>query len=378
MKLDKLDIAVFVIVALCLAGLGAAAYISDPNRQPARIAYLYPALGAAQNVWLADISEPNHRRQLTFSERGIFDFDISPDGRWLAYAERMTDGSVTLRLLNISSGQRRDLVDCAELKALCSAPVFSPNGEMLAYQRAEALGGSFGLSRIWLVDMTSSAYDTVPLIADSQIVGHSPRWSGDNHTLAFYSADSSQPGILLYDLVPRGDDDAQLRFIPSSHGTMGALAPNGRQVIFPELVFRDNQFYSHLQIADLAQREFAAFTDPDGPTDDVAAQFSPDGSMIAIARRYTDSRWTPGHQVYLRELTAEADDWQPVAHDAAYSASYFRWDGAGARLVMQRFPLYGDASKSEPARPEVWVYELATGESRMIIADAYLPQWAAS
>lgn len=378
MKLDKLDIAVIVIVALCLAGLALAGYISDRGRPPARIAYLYPALGAAQNVWLADIAEPGHKRQLTFSERGVFDFDISPDGRWLAYAERMTGGSVTLRLLDIRGGQWQELVDCAALKALCSAPVFSPNGDMLAYQRAEALGTSFGLSRIWLVDMTSAGYATVPLIGDSQVVGHSPRWSGDSKTLAFYSADSSQPGILIYDLAPRGDDEAQLRFIPSSHGTMGALSPSGRQVIFPELVFRDSQFYSRLQIADLAKREFAAFTDPNGPTDDVAAGFSPDGRRIAIARRYTDSRWTPGHQVYLRDLEAQADGWQAVAYDEEYSASYFRWDGAGARLVMQRFPLYGDAAKSEPARPEVWVYDLASGQSQMIAADAYLPQWAKS
>ncbi len=378
MKLDKLDIAVFTIVALCLAGVAVAAYLSDPARRSARVAYLYPALAAEQNVWLSDIDTPSHRQQLTFSERGVFDFDISHDGRWLAYAERTASGSVTLRLLDIPSGQTRDLVDCAALNALCTAPVFSPNGDMLAYQRAEALGTSYGLSRIWLVNMTSPSYDTIPLIDDTQIVGHSALWSGDSKTLSFYSADSSQPGILLYDLVPRDDDEAQLRFIPSAHGTMGALAPNGRQVIFPDLAFRDNQFYSHLKIADLAEKEFAAFTDSNDPIDDVAAQFSPDGRSVAIARRYTDSRWTPGHQVYLRELAADAEDWQAVAYDPDYNTSYFRWDAGGDRLVMQRFPLYADAASGRPAGPEVWIQDLISGESRKIIEDAYLPQWVAS
>ena len=159
---------------------------------------------------------------------------------------------------------------------------------------------------------------------------------------------------------------------------MGTLAPNGQQVIFPDLAFRDNQYFSHLQIADLAKREFAAFTDANGPNDDVAAQISPDGRTVAIARRYTDSRWTQGHQVYVRDLSAPAEDWRAVAYDPAYNTSYFRWDAAGERLVMQRFPLYGDAASGEPAKPEVWIHDLASGESRKIIADAYLPQWAAS
>lgn len=378
MKLDKLDLAVFIIVALCLAGVGAAAYLGDPARQPARVAYLYPALAATQNVWLADIDNPAAHQQLTFSEQGVFDFDISLDGRWLAYAERTSGGNVTLRLLDIPSGRRSDLVDCAAIEALCTAPAFSPSGEMLAYQRAEKLGTSFGLSRIWLVDLTNNRYDTIPLIDDSQVVGHSAIWSGDSNTVAFYSADATQPGILIFDLAPRADDDVQLRFIPSSYGAMGALAPNGQQVIFPDLVFRDNQFYGQLQIADLANREFAAFSDPDGPTDDVAAQFSPDGASVAIARRYTDSRWTPGHQVYLRPLAGDAAGFQAIAYDVDYSTSYFRWDAKGKRLVMQRFPLHADAATGEPARPEVWIHDLESGESRKIIADAYLPQLVAS
>lgn len=378
MKPDKLDIAVFIIVALCLAGVAVGAYLSDPARQPARVAYLYPALAAKQNVWLSDIDNPGHQQQLTYSERGVFDFDISHDGRWLAYAERVGSGSVTLRLLDMPSGQARDLVDCAALSALCTAPVFSPNGDMLAYQRAEALGASFGLSRIWLVDMTSGGYETIPLIDDNQIVGHSAIWSADSNTVSFYSADASQPGILIYDLAPRGEEEPQLRFIPSSHGAMGTLSPSGRQVIFPDLAFRDNQFYSYLQIADLAEREFAAFTESNDPIDDVAAQFSPDGRTVAIARRYTDSRWTPGHQVYLRDLSAATADWQAVAYDPDYNTSYFRWDAGGQRLVMQRFPLRADAASGEPARPEVWIHDLTSSKTVKIIEDAYLPQWVAS
>ncbi|MYD11581.1 MAG: hypothetical protein F4X02_16250 [Chloroflexi bacterium] len=377
MKLDKLDFVVFILVALCLAGVAIAAYLIDPARQAIEVAYLYPALGSPQNVWLSDIGTPGHQRQLTFSERGVSDFDISPDGRWLVYAEHSDGRGVALRLLDMRGGKDRDLVDCASVSALCTAPVFSPNGELLAYQRSESLGASFGLSRIWLVDMLSADYDTAPLIGDTQIVGHSAVWSADSNMVGFYSAETAQPGILLYSLSPPAEDEVQLRFIPTSYGVMGTLSPNGQQIIFPDLVFRDGQFYGHLQIADLAAKEFAAFTDSNGPFDDVAAQFSPDGRTVAIARRYTDTRWTQGHQLYIRALVGYGADWQALAYDPDYNTSYFRWDADGERLVTQRFPFVVDQESGVPARPEVWVHDLTSGESRKIIDDAYLPKWVA-
>ena len=377
MKPDKLDLAVVVIVCACLIGVAGAAWLMDPARQPTRVAFLFPATSGTQNVWMADIADPAAQQQLTFSEYGVFDFDFSADGRWLAFAERSALGAVTLRLLDLATSRLTSLVDCVALKANCTTPVFSPDGKWLVYQRAESLGGRYGLPRIWLVSMLSAAYDTVALIADKQVVGHSPIWSADSNTVAFYSADVTQPGILIYDFIPRGDDDVQLRFIPSSHGTMGTLAPNGKELIFPELSRRGEQFFTHLRIADLAVKTFAAFTDPQGPSDDVAAQWSPDGETIAFARRYTDERWTPGHQLYLKLVSAAADDLTPIAYEPRYTTSYFRWNGTGDKLVMQRFPLVRDeASGAGPALPEIWVHDRASGISRKIAEDAFVPQWA--
>ena len=376
MKRDKLDLAVLVIVCACLIGVAAAAWLMDPARQPTRVAFLYPATGGTQNVWMADIDDPAAQEQLTFSENGVFDFDFSDDGRWLAFADRAETGAVTLQLLDLANGRLTDIVDCVALKANCTTPVFSPDGKWLVYQRAESIGGRYGLPRIWLINMNSADYDTAALIADKQVVGHSPLWSADSNTVAFYSADVTQPGILIYDFVPRGGDDVQLRFIPSSHGTMGTLAPNGQQLIFPELSRRGEQFFTHLRIADLRAKTFAAFTDPQGPSDDVAAQWSPDGDTVAFARRYTDGRWTPGHQLYLKQVSAAEADLRPIAYEPRLTTSYFRWNKAGDQLVMQRFPLVRDESSGdEPSLPEIWVYNLESDISHKITEDAFLPQW---
>ncbi len=377
MKPDKLDFAVFCIVLLCLAGVAIAAYIDAPSRQPSRVAYLYPASGAPQNVWLADIDASSQPQQLTFSEAGVYDFDFSPDGRWLAYADRSGTGTITLRLLNLQTRRVIDAVDCVALEAYCTSPVFSPDGATLAYQRSEKSGVSYGLSRIWLVDLGSPSYETAPLIADTQVLGHSAIFSADGNTVAFFSGDTTQPGILIYDFLPRAADGVQLRFIPSSNGTMGSISPDGQRIIFPELVRRGNQFFTHLQIADLANKEFAAFTDPQGPIDDANARWSPDGQTIALARRYTDERWTVGYQLYLRQFAAETAELTPVAYDQRYTTAYFRWNAAGDKLITQRLPrLKEDGSSNPGAQPEVWVHDLERGTSRKIVEDAYLPQWA--
>jgi len=377
MKLAKLDIAVISIVVICLIGVGIAGVLSNPALQSPRVGYLYPAFGGIQNVYVTDIDNPDNQIQLTDTGYGVFDFDFSPDGRWLAFAEKNPDNIATLRLMDIPNRRVVELVDCVALLAYCTTPAFSPDGSILAYQRSESTNGNYGLSRIWLVDMTSPNYETIPLINDNQVVGHSPVWSADGNTLAFYSADTTQPGILIYDFIAREDDGVQLRFIPSTHGSMGTVSPNGQTLIFPEIVKRGDQLFSHLRIADLLEKEFRAFTDPEGPTDDVVAQWSPDGETVAMARRYTDDRWTMGHQLYIRSANADDDELTPIAFSERYNTSYFRWNSDGTQLVMQRFPLQNeDGTPNREARPEVWVYDVETETATRIIADAFIPQWA--
>ena len=378
MKLTKLDTIVMITIALCITGVALAGVITNPANRTPRVAYLYPAYGGITNVWASDIDNPDEAQQLTFSELGIYDYDVSPDGHFLVFAEHAgKEGELaTLRMLDIPNNKVIELVDCVTSNAYCTTPSFSPDGHLLAYQRTESFDGRFGLSRIWLVDMTSTNYETIPLIADTQVVGHSPIWSQDNNTIAFYSADTTQQGILIYDFVPRGDDDIQLRFIPSSHGTMGTISPNGQQIIFPEIVQGQNAYYSHLRIADLHNKEFSSFTDPQEPIDDVVAGWNPKGRTVAFARRYSDDRWTQGYQLYLMDATAKADA-TPLVFDKHYNTSYFRWNSSGERLVLQRFPLLNeDGTVNSKGMPEIWVYDVERDTLTFVKENAFIPQWA--
>ena len=376
MRPSKLDVAVGLVALICLAGAGIVAEISVPAGQPLRVAYLFPANGGVPNVWTAEIGDPASKEQLTFSEFGVYDFDFSLDGNWLAYSERTREGVGILRLLYLRERRTIDPFYCIEAAANCGGPVFSPDGSRLAYERSELLGNAYGLPRIWLIDMHSPDFDTVPLIADADISGRAPVWAAEGNTLAFYSADSHEPGILIHEFVPHEGDEAHLHFIPSSHGTVGTISPDGLQIIFPEIVRRGEQHFAHLRKVDLQNREYTSFTDPEGPTDDVSVRWSPDGDTVALARKYTDNRWTAGHQLYLRSSGGEDETLTPVVFDERYSTSYFRWNQKGDRLVMQRFPLLdGTGADARPPSPEVWTYDLKKGESSKIVENAFVPQW---
>ena len=376
MRFSKLDISVFIIVLACLAALVIAAYVNDPSRQPIRVAYLYPATAGAQNVWLAEIDNAKAQQQLTFSKFGVYDFDFSADGNWLAYGDRTEAGLVTLRLLDMRSRESIDLADCAVRLADCRSPAFSPDGGTLAYQRSNLENGAYQSAHIWLVDMHSPSYETVPLIDDPHAVGHSPVWSADGQRIAFYSADEHEAGIVIVDVASLDGGELDLHFIASSHGTMGALAPDGQRIVFPEVVRRGERLFSHLRIADLQNKVFADFSDPEGPVDDVTAQWSPTSETVALARKYTDARWTAGHQLYLRSTNPSETTLTPIVYDERYNTSYFRWNAAGDRLVLQRFPMLDDSeSQNQPAQPEVWVYALESDSALMIVENAFLPQW---
>ena len=108
--------------------------------------------------------------------------------------------------------------------------------------------------------------------------------------------------------------------------------------------------------------------DEDTPVEDSGAVWSPDGTRLAIARRYLDGRYTPGKQIYL--LDPDTGEIEPLVVDPEYNHGALRWDASGRRIVFQRFSL-----STAGARPEIWTVDVETGALELIAENAYLPAW---
>ena len=339
-------------------------------RQP-RIAYLAPADSKTPNLWIVD---PNYvelpKFQITDSPTGIEDYAVSPDGQQIAFTENNATSPETsdIKRIDLETGALEQLTNCQN--SVCSRPVWRPDGKMIAYERVEN-DAQFGNSppRLWLLDLTTTPATTRPLFQETQILGYQAQWSADGKRLAF--VDRSSVAIDIYDLTT--DKIVQVN---STAGISGALSPDGKQLIYPDLVADQSgsgAMLNKLRLFTIDTGAFVSLSDDAAPTDDQRAQWSPDGEQVAIARKDGGST-VGGVQVYLLDVATRQI--KLLTDDPRYSNLAFWWNPTGTALVLQRFPeldvhLQPDAN----ALPEIWTLDVKSGESSMVASNGFLPRW---
>jgi Tol biopolymer transport system component len=338
-------------------------------RRP-QIAYLAPANSAPFNIWIADAEDPESARQVTFSPTGINDFSVSPDGTRIAFSEKNTStGTSDIKLLDIETGAIQQITNCVD--ADCRTPTWRPDGQVIGYERVE-LNSDFdevGVSptRIWLIDLGMNPPTTRPLFSDTQMLGYGLQWSADGNRITVF--DYGSQGILLHQFNPE-----ETTVIPSRYGNSGALSPDGTRVVWPEIILEENQARSYLTVVNLETQEMTPLTAPTDPVDDQNAAWSPDGTTLAIGRRYLDDRYTRGKQLYL--VNPDTGSAEELLVDPLYQLGSFTWDPNGDQLLLQRFPDPVALDDPEnPGLPEVWTIDLATKTLTRIAHNAFYPRW---
>lgn len=339
--------------------------------QMPQVAYLYPADSVPQNIWVTPIDGTGEPKQVTFSTTGIFDFAVSPSGRQLVYSQRRSDEPITdLMLLDLGSGESSLLVDCSG--ADCTAPAWRADELMLAYTRADTSrllqGQGVSPDRVWLLDLTTTPPNTSPLFEESQILGYAPQWSMNGSRIAMF--DNNTPGIVVYDFLTETMD-----VIATEQGSIGALSPDGSQLVYPQLVFDGARALSVLTLADLETNEVQRLSPNDTPVEDDMPQWSLDGQTLIFSRRYWDERYTFGTQLYGMDADQLGEAY-PILVDEAYTHGFFSLDPSAQRVVIQRFPV-ATATSDNPAamRPGVWVYDRTTQQATELATNAFYPRW---
>ncbi len=338
-------------------------YVGNP-----RIVYLAPAVrdrrSEPANLWIVDPTAPFEVRQLTFSEYGVIDFQPSPDGTQIAYAQSAAGGGADLYTVQLDGGAIQQITNC--VRALCQSPDWSPDGVRIAYERIELNTDlpqlDRGVPRTWIVNLKDLS--TSPLLSDSQALGKMPQWSRDGAQVAVY--DLTLHGIAIYDLVS-GDR----KFIPTYVEETGAFDPTGTRLVYPELIQSPGGFFNAFAVADLANpaNGIKPLNGKDGaPVSDHQAAWNPDGKSVAITRTYIDRRLPCEPQIYL--LDAETAEAQPLVVDGAFIHGAIGWNPAGDQLVMQRYPCM-----QPDAQPGIWVYNMQSKSLQQVARNGYIPQW---
>ncbi|HVO43975.1 MAG TPA: Ig-like domain-containing protein, partial [Aggregatilineales bacterium] len=338
-----------------------------------RVVYLAPAVRdrdfSPPNLWMVDPASPASARQLTFARTEVIDFEPSPDGTRIAYSQRADDGSGTadIYVLTLDTGEVQAVTRC--IQAICQAPDWNPDGIRLAYERVETArnlaasgSGQAEQTRTWLLNLTDLS--TAPLVSDSQALGSEPHWSPDGSSISVY--DYGKRAIVVYDLK-----SSSAKLIPTQEGLNGVFAPDGSSLVYPDLAQINGLYITRLWLADLAHPENGKrplYPDENNPTEDQQPAWSPDGTQLAVLRRYLTADGTIGPQVYT--IGFPGGTVKPLVTDPTYTHGAIRWCPNGDQIVMLRrhVPERGDT-------PGIWVYNLTTKSLGQIADNGYLPQW---
>lgn len=334
--------------------------------------------GAAPNLAvISSLAEDGQPAYLTAEPLGVVDFTIRPDGGQIVYAARRADGGADLRAIGPDGGEPQTVLDCRP--ASCAAPVFSPRGDRLAYERQTAQASSaadFGDGRIHMLTLDTGQDRQVGGPDDA---GRNPLWSPDGR-LSYY--DPGRQAVVLLD-----PDAGAATYIPATAGEAGTFSPDGQTYIFPEidlqaqsitltgtLAVSDNVpvevtgFYSHLLRVTVASNAVQDLTGQ-GVVEDASPVYSGDGAWVAFGRRPIEGQaWQPGRQLWL--MRPDGGDAHALTQAPEYHHTAFRWSPDGQRLAYMRF---NAVDPNEPA--EIWLIQADGAGARRVTTAGYRPEW---
>jgi Tol biopolymer transport system component len=338
-----------------------------------RFVYLWPSGSPAElQVRAIDRETP---LALTDTAAGVTTFGMAADRTSLVYATRSEIGD-RLLWLDLVTGEEVTAHTCPPRTA-CSTPALSPGEQWLAFQQSPLVEGPSGQavegpSQVWITELSGAA--SAP-VGPPDHVHSQPHWTPQGW-LAYY--DHTLRAIAV---IEAGSGNSEpFQYFPEELGELPSWSPDGAFLVFPVIDFpvetpesEDEDvpvFFSHLvrwnfetgESLDLSQGSA-------GQVEDASPAYSPDQEWIAFSRKHLDrGRWTLGRQLWL--MRSDGSEPRALTHEPDYHHSAIDWNADSSALVYMRF---NQAELS--SAPEIWVYDLAREEARLLVIGGYLPRW---
>jgi Tol biopolymer transport system component len=355
-----------MVSALVVLGLGAAltagSFIqlkpglssTGMGTGPAQEAVLYLASGQNQSrrLFIADVNG-NNPTLLSNAEDDVTEYSLSPDKTKVVYIVQSGNLENNIWLASLADRSRKILWNCEN--ALCSRPVWSPNGERIIYEYTNITANNLtGSSTLWWINMHTG--EAKPVFQEAQLPGANPRWSPDGKWLSY--ATPSQ--IKLYNF-----DTGENITLDSTLAPAVEWSPDGTKVLYRDMVSQNRQFVANLFVYDLLSKTSANISLDQG-FENLSAAWSPDGKWIAEVRRSLSVE--RGDQIWL----AYSDGTQPHAltDQPGELHKNLLWSRDGKYLLYDMSPI--DSTESDP---DLQIIEVATGKITDTHIQGYNPEW---
>jgi Tol biopolymer transport system component len=324
----------------------------------------------ARTPWIVYLSPVNPPRQLwrirstggdaqrlTNAGVNVQDFAVSPNGQLIVYSQINPQRGSDLRLMTGEGQAPYLLVNCGV--NLCARPAWSPDGTRIAYNR-HGIGltpGSLGPPRVWIVEAATG--QAAPLYEDSQIIGSNPSWSPDGQRMATL-------GWLVSEIRVLNLQTRQEVVLPNILSRMGTWSPDGQRMLLSDLILEGNQALPTLNVTDFTTLVTTPILTQTTTSAYVMPAWSPSGDWVAAGRRPPDG--SPGRQLWL--MRPDGQESRAITNDPQYVFDDHQWDPWGQGLLFLRF------EPNKPYfRPEIVVWSMATGKTKVLARDTMMPAW---
>ena len=325
-----------------------------------QILFIQPDESGPEQLYVVDPAGNGPPRQLSQATAPVTDFAVAPDHARIAYAATSFESGQAqeseIWVINRDGSDAQLLLACPT--AVCSNPVWLPDGRRLVYERRHIPDPATGAGNPRLYWLDALTGETVPVFADSQVLGLFPAISPDGAWLSFYS-----PLDQGLQLVPLAAGSATL--FPNQMGSVANWHPDSQALTLPDIRTQAENWQVNLAMIDLGTGESQPLADQPG-MDDREPVWGPDGEHLVFGRKL--ARDIMGRQIWLLDMGKAVAD--PLTDDSHINHTDFDWSPDGRRLLYQRTNL---EDFNEP--PAVWLLDMQTGESTEVATPAIQPAW---
>lgn len=288
------------------------------------------------------------------SDTVILEIIPSFDGRYFVSLSQLSPGDTQVVVQFSQDRSVYSMYRCPE-QSICSSLVAAPHSlDFLAYEYSRKTNQT----TVILLDIT--AQTTSPILTVPGNLIEKPVWSNQGNQFAVFSPSEDKV------IVINTDNGEQTEY-QKEEVTLGAWSPDDTK-IYNRHTHRDvTSTYSHLCILDLSTGEFSPIENDALPNGQYGAPvLIPGKSQLLFTKQAITGENTS--QIWLYDITSNTA--APLTSEPSYTHGNLHVEVSGSYLVYQRF----DVTKSD-STPEIWVWNLETGESSMIAAGASNPLW---
>ncbi len=324
---------------------------SNSSVSAARVLYLMEDEKDQRQLFIMGVA--NHAsKKITNTAKGVVDFSLSPDQKQIVYIEQTDDLEYNLWLVNVDGAQNHMIVPCGD--AICSQPVWSPDGKTIVYEYMPISEDGSGASSLWWFDIVKN--ESKPVFQESRLPGTNPRWSPDGAWLSYSAPD----GLRLYNL-----ESGENRLVKNTLGAAVQWSPDSKFILMRDVIIKHDQFITQLFLYDLDAQTLKNIGVNES-MENILAAWSPDGKSIAVVRR--DLSIPRGDQVWV--MRADGSDARVITDAPAVLHGSLDWSPDGTHLLYDLYLL-----DSFPLESRLEMVNVQTGEVTDLQTKGYNPQW---